>query len=263
VTTLLLVAGGLAGLAVALFARAHPRRMPGGDGADEERELARRELAGLREQLAEGELAQADYRRLRERLAVRLAARSQPATVRAVRPRAGLWLVGFAAALAVAVLLVLPALRGRAPGGGPTGNDFIAAGAAPGPAQRAAMPMTAARLAALLRRASALDHAGKPGQAVPIYRMGVAFLPSRADLRAALGFALARSGRPAEAELQLREAVGQAPRLGAARLYLGAVLLREGKRREARVQLQRYLALDPRGEAVLLVRRLLAVSARR
>lgn len=257
----LLTALGLASGLARTRARATPGPSPA-SGAGDETELARRELAGLREQLAAGELSESDYRELRERLAARLAAKParRTAAPKAQR-RTGLWVAGMAAALLAAVLLVLPAVRTRAPGAGPSGNDFVGARAPPRPAA-AAPAMTAAGLAAMLRRAVVLDGQGKLDEAITIYRTALSLLPDQADLRAQLGFALARVGRAEEGLAQLRLAVGAAPRLAAARLYLGAILWKQGRRAEARSQWRRYLVLDPHGRGARFVRRTLGEAGR-
>lgn len=250
---LLLAAGVLAALAgAAALRRAAPRLEREAGASDEGEQHARRELAGLREQLAEGELSERDYSVLRDRLAAQVAGRLGTAAPPPAA-RSGLWLVGFAAATLAAVLLVVPALRERLPGMSSTGNNFIQ------PMASAPQPeLTAQQFAALLRRAQRLDRAGRVREAIPIYRMAVAVLPRRADYRAQLGFALARAGRTEQALAQLRESVRLAPRFALGRLYLAAVLTRAGKRDEARAQARRFLELQPTGPGAAVGRKLLA-----
>lgn len=202
-----------------------------------------RELAGLREQLEDGELGAGDYARLRERVVLRAAA--DPEAAGSSTGSGWRWAAGGALGAAVVVAALVPALRERGAGDFGTGNDFGA---------REQLDSGSAEWRAAERALAAGDRA----EAVRRYRLAVAFLPERADLRARFGFALARSGRRNEALEQLRLAVRAAPRLPDARLYLGAVLMQAAKKREARVQWRRYLELAPRGESAALVRRLLA-----
>lgn len=212
-------------------------------------EALARELAGLNEQLAEGELARREYEFLRERLAARAAGLESAGTEGAIRSRRSLrawrWPVAGLLAAALIVATLVPALRQRGPGDFSSGNDFASAPAPP--------PGVAE-----WRAAEAAMAAGEAGRAVASYRAALPFFPDRADLRARFGFALALAGRPTQAVEQLRRAVRAAPTLPSARLYLGAVLLREGKREEAAAHWRRYLELEPKGEAATLVRRALA-----
>lgn len=212
-------------------------------------EALARELAGLEEQLAEGELAPPEYEFLRERLAARAAGVETAEAERGIQPRRSLrawrWPVAGLLAAALIVATLVPALRQRGPGDFSSGNDFASAPAAP--------PGVAE-----WRAAEAAMEAGDARRAVANYRDALAFFPDRADLRARFGFALALAGQPTEALHELRRAVGAAPALPSVRLYLGAVLLRAGEREEAVVHWRRYLALEPRGEAAALVRRALA-----
>ena len=202
-----------------------------------------RELAGLREQLEDGELDAGDYARLRERVVLRAAA--DPEAAASSTGSGWRWAAGGALGAAVVVAALVPALRERGAGDFGTGNDFGA---------REQLDSGSAEWRAAERALTAGDRA----EAVRRYRLAVAFLPERADLRARFGFALARTGRPDEALEQLRLAVRAAPRLPDTRLYLGAVLIQAGKKREARAQWRRYLELAPRGGSAALVRRLLA-----
>lgn len=250
---LLLALGLLAAGSAALVAgRRTPRPDPEGGRPTAREQHARRELAGLREQLADGELSEPDYRLLRDRLAAQLAAAPPVAAPRLAR-QSGWWLAGLAAATLAAVLLVVPALRQRLPGMTSSGNNSVMASAMEQPQPQ----LTARQFVALLRRGQRLDRAGRVAQALPIYRMAVVVLPRRADLRAQLGFALARTGRTGDALVQLRRAVRLAPRLPLARLYLAAVLARAGRRAEARAQATRFLALQPGGPGAAVARRLL------
>lgn len=251
---LLLALGLLAAGAAAIAARHRAPRVYQEAGEAEEREQhAQREIAGLREQLAEGELSTRDYTLLRDRLAVQVAGGDEaPAPLRRGQ-RSGLWLAGLAAATLAAVLLVVPALRERLPGMSSTGNSFIQPMAS-APQQQP----TARQFDALLRRARQLDRSGRIREAIPIYRMAVAMLPRRADYRTQLGFALARTGRADQALAQLREAVRLAPRYAFARLYLAAVLARAGRRVEARAEAKRFLRQQPTGPGATIARRLLA-----
>lgn len=252
-TWLLLALGIAAGGAAAIYAaRRSPAARTGGPAPSRDQEAFRRELGGLREQLAEGELCEGDYRLLRDRLAAQLALpakRTAPDT--AAHRRSGLWIAGFAAATLAAVVLVVPALRQRLPGMTPTGNNFIT------PQMGSPAQLTAPQFIALVRRAQALDRAGRLAQALPIYRTAVTVLPERADLRTQLGFALARTGHTAEAQVQLRRALRLSPRYPLAHLYLAAVLIRAGQRTQARSQLHRFLRLQPDGAGARLARKLL------
>jgi len=252
VTWLLLALGVAAGGTAAIYAaRRSPAPRAAGPAQRHDPDALRRELDGLHEQLAEGELSQGDYRLLRDRLAAQLALPAEPtAAASRGRRRSGLWIAGFAAATLAAVVLVVPALRQRLPGMTPTGNNFIAP-------QMAAPQLTAPQFIALLRKAQALDRSGRLAQALPIYRMAVIVLPQRADLRTQLGFALARTGKTAEALLQLRRALRLSPRYPLPHLYLAAILIRDGQRDEARAQLKRFLRLQPTGSGARLARRLL------
>lgn len=250
-----LLAGVAAALGASLLLGARPSRR-GAVAEDERVEIAGRELTGLREQLAEGELTREEYLRFRDQVAVGLALPASGARRRAERGRGRLWAAWWAAVLVALAALVVPAVRDRAPGAGPTGNDFIDRGADVRGGDSA--PLSADRLAAALREARRLDDVGKPAEAVPMYRMAVGLLPDRADLRAQLGFALARAGSTEDALAQLREAVRRDPRLPAARVYLGAVLWKLGRRAEARTHWQQYLTLEPNGAAAKFVRRMLA-----
>ena len=205
-----------------------------------------RELAGLREQLEDGELDAGDSARLRERVVLRAAADPEAA---ASSTRSGWrWAAGGALGAALVVAALVPALRERGAGDFGTGNDF---------GVREQLDSGSAEWRAAERALADGDRA----EAVRRYRLAVAFLPERADLRARFGFALARIGRPDEALEQLRLAVRAAPRLPDTRLYLGAVLIQAGKKREARAQWRRYLELAPRGGSAALVRRLLAARS--
>lgn len=248
----LLLALGLLG-ASALAVAARRRSPPVADEHPAPSEVdvhARRELTGLREQLAEGELAPQEYALLRDRLAAQLVAPTAAAPARPA-PRSGLWLAGLAAATVVAVVLVVPALRERMPGMTSSGNDFSQ------PAAAAPERLTAKQFGAILRRGRQLDRAGRLAEALPIYRMAVQVLPERADYRAQLGFALARSGRTAAALAELRRAVRLAPSLPFARLYLAAVASRAGRRTEAVAQARRYLELQPTGAGAKVARQIL------
>lgn len=217
-----------------------PRRGVAGDPP----EALTRELAGLREDLQAGEIDAQDYALMRDRLAARVALADGGAGSAGQRRR-WLWpLTGGLAAAVVAAALV-PALRQREPGGFFTGNDFSAANRT---GDSGAGEWTAAE------RALA---AGDVGEAITRYRIAVAFLSERADLRARFGFALARNGRVSEAIDQLRRAVRTDPKLAAARLYLGAVLLRDGQRSAGRQEWRRFLELQPTGADAALVRRTL------
>jgi tetratricopeptide (TPR) repeat protein len=254
VTWLALFLGVLlaAGVSAAVARRRSPS--PAAATGDDGLELAERELAGLREQLADGELTETEYRLLRDRLAAQLAApprREPPAA-----PRSALWIGAMALAALTAVVLVVPSLRERLPGMSPTGNDFTGQAAPREPPE-----LTAERFAELLRRARELDDAGRLAEALPIYRMAVVVAPNQADFRVRLGFALARAGREREGLSELRRAVRTDPRFAPARLYLGAVLLNRGERVEARAQLRRYLELAPEGAGARLARRLLRLSS--
>lgn len=203
-----------------------------------------RELAGLREQFDDGELDAAEYAALRERLVLRAAADDEVAPARR-RPHASgwRWAAGGLVAAAVIVATLVPAVRQRGAGDYPTGNDFsegrtqVDGGAAEWLAAERA-----------LRR-------GDTSEAVRRYRLAVAFLPERGDLRARFGFALATVGRRDEGLEQLRLAVRAAPNAPEARLYLGAVLLEAGRGREWRRHWRRYLELAPRGPSAAMVRR--------
>ena len=148
-------------------------------------------------------------------------------------------------AAGVIVATLVPALRQRGADDEVTGNDFA------GAADPAVSAIDAWRAAELAMRE------GDRERGIRHYRMAVAFLPERADLRARFGFALALEGRSAQALAQLRLAVRGAPDLPEARLYYGAALLRSGRRRAGRAQFRRYLELDPRGGGAAVVRRTL------
>lgn len=207
-------------------------------------QMLTRELAALREQLDEGELDAAAYGDLRQRLILRAAAGADLQSRRA--PTGWRWAVGGIVAALLVVAALVPALRERGPGDFSSGNDFAPASEELGSGERE-----------WLAAERALD-AGDTGAAVRRFRLAVAFLPDRADLRARFGFVLAQAGRPSEALRQLRLAMRSAPRLPAVRLYLGAVLVQTGRQRAGARQLRRYLALEPEGEASALARRLLA-----
>lgn len=203
------------------------------------------ELDDLDEQLAEGELAPADYELLRaRRLRPRHAGSAQRSPTRWRWPLAG------AAAGAVIVVTLVPALRARGATDFSTGNDFAAAQAIPVGVRE-------------WRTAEAALRAGNTKRALERYRLAVAFEPELATLRARYGFALAQAGRSSDALAQLRRAVERDPQLADARLYLGAVLLRAGRRDEAIRQWRRFLELEPQGEGAKLVRRELALTRRR
>lgn len=252
-TWLLLALGiGSGGTAAIYAVRRSPAARAAEPAAARDPETLRRELDGLREQLAEGELSEGDYQLLRDRLAAQLALPAEPpAPAAAGRRRSGLWIAGFAAATLAAVVLVVPALRQRLPGMTPTGNNFIA------PQMASPSQLTTQQFIALIRRAQALDRSGRLTQALPIYRMAVTVLPKRADLRTQLGFALARTGNTAEAQAQLRRALRLSPRYPLAHLYLAAVLIGDGQRTQARSQLKQFLRLQPDGAGARLARKLL------
>ncbi len=252
-TWLLLALGIAAGGMAAIYAvRRSPAPRAAGPAQARDPDVLRRELDGLHEQLAEGELSEGDYQLLRDRLAAQLALPADPPVpADAGRRRSDLWIAGFAAATLAAVVLVVPALRQRLPGMTPTGNTFIA------PQMASPSQLTAQQFIALIRKAQALDRAGRISQALPIYRMAVTVLPHRADLRTQLGFALARTGNTAEAVVQLRRALRLSPRYPLAHLYLAAVLIRRGERTQARAQLKQFLRLQPSGAGARLARRLL------
>lgn len=234
----------LAGIgAAALLAPWLARRARGPGSSRDAAGTLERELSGLREQLATGEIGDDDYRLLRDRLAARLAA---PAVRESRRGRAPAWAwptAGLAAAAVIALTLV-PALRERGAGDFPTGNDF----ADPDPAS--------AGVAALRQGDEALAR-GDAERAVERYRLAVAFFPDQAEVRARLGLALMQSRRSAEAVTQLRLAVRGEPRLALARLYLGGALARAGRAPAGREQWRRFLALAPPGAAAAQIRRAL------
>lgn len=207
-----------------------------------------REIDGLREQLRAGELSGEDYALLRERLVLRAAA--PDTSVGAARGRrrgdGTLWAAGGLVAVAIVLAALVPAIRDRGPDDYSTGNDF---------AEVRSQLDSGAREWRAAERALA---AGDREQAVRRYRLAVAFLPERGDVRARFGFTLAQTGRRAEALRQLRLAVRTAPRLPDARLYLGAVLARAGRRNEAERHWRRYLALAPDSPSAAVVRRELA-----
>lgn len=205
-----------------------------------------RELAGLREQLDDGELDAGDYAELRERLVLRAAAEASDASGQKRRRATGWrWAVGGLLAAAVVVATLVPAVRQRGAGDFPTGNDFSE--------ERSQLDSGSAEW----RAAERALRIGATREAIRRYRLAIAFLPERADLRARFGFALARDGSRDEALEQLRLAVRNSPDLPAARLYLGAVLLQAGRRAEARKHWRRYLELAPRGRSAEMIRRTL------
>ena len=213
----------------------------------EDRTLTR-EIDGLREQLQAGELSSEDYALLRERLVLRAAAPESSAGAGPGRRRGqgALWAAGGLVAVAIVLAALVPAIRDRGPGDYSTGNDF---GEARSQLDSGVREWRAAE------RARA---AGDRRQAVRRYRLAVAFLPERGDVRAQFGFTLAQTGRRTEALRQLRLAVRAAPRLPEARLYLGAVLAQAGRREDAARHWRRYLALAPDGPSAAVVRRELA-----
>lgn len=202
-----------------------------------------RDIVELQEQLDAGELTARDHALLRERAVLRAAA---PACARTSRSASGAaWAVGgLVVALLVAIALV-PAVRDRGPGDYGTGNDFSES--------RGRMGGGIAEWTAAERALGRGDVAG----ALRRYRLAVAFLPERADLRSRFGFALAQTGRTVEAVEQLKLAERSAPTLPEAHLYLGVVLTRAQRRRAAVPHLRRYLRLAPRGTAAPLARRLI------
>lgn len=230
------VLGALAG-GLLLARRPAARRAP---SAPPDRQFTR-EAEELREQLAAGEIADTDYRFLRERLVARMAVGGRGSVESAGRQRSR-WFAaaGVGAALIVAFTLV-PALHQRGPGQTSTGDDFSGNDGNSG--------MVA------WRSAERALQAGQLTRAIGDYRLAVAFLSDQSMLRARFGFALAKSGRTREALDQLSMAVHSAPRLPEVRLYLGAVLLRAGQRRRAFMHWRRFLALQPTGPNAALVRR--------
>lgn len=245
---LALLLGIAAAVALAVAGARRPRAGPQRAQDESEDAALVRELAYLREELDTGELGPEGYVNARERLAARLALRAGARPVQERRRASWPWAVaGVAAATLVAVTLVA-ALAQRGATGTPTGNDQSDARAA-------------SSGVAEWRAAETAFVRGDFRGAVRRYRMAIAFLPERGDLRARFGFALLRGGRPAEALVQLRMAVRTAPRLGDARLYLGAALMRSGRRRAARVQWRRYLELEPGGSAADVVRQTLRRTA--
>ncbi|MGH2950105.1 MAG: hypothetical protein ACRDPC_28215, partial [Solirubrobacteraceae bacterium] len=154
--------------------------------------MAARSLAALREDVEAGDIDARDYEALRERLAASLALRDVAAPASSAKRSAWTWPIGGAVAAAVVAAALIPAVRQRGAGEFPTGNDFSAATqpAAPGTAEWTA--------------AEGALRSGKLTDAIRRYRMALAFLPDRADLRARFGFALARAGRKREALDQLR-----------------------------------------------------------
>lgn len=204
-----------------------------------------REIRGLREQVADGELSAEDYAALRRQLVLRAAAgpAASGAAPRQGRGRGALWAVGGMLVVALVLVSLFSAVRPRGPRDYGTGNDFSAAEKQLDGGARA------------WKDAERAMADGRPRAAVSRYRIAVAFLPERADVRARFGFALAQADRPAESLRQLRVAVRLAPELPSARLYLGAALAGTGRRRQAERQWRRYLALAPRSPSAAVVRR--------
>ena len=224
---------GAAAIAVARWTRRGRELAPRADRVSAE-------LDDLDAQLAEGELERADYELLRAR---RLRPRPRESTRRpTTRWR---WPLAGAAAGAVIVVTLVPALRARGANDFSTGNDFAASQGIPVGVREWRAAETALR-------------AGHTKRALERYRLAVAFEPELATLRARYGFALAQAGRSGDALAQLRRAVKRDPRLADARLYLGAVLFRMGSRNEAVRHWRRFLELEPRGKGATLVRRELA-----
>jgi len=113
------------------------------------------------------------------------------------------------------------------------------------PGLHAGWAQPAAGAAEKVQRANALVQAGKPEEAIPIYRELVAAFPKMPALRVNLAVAQYKTGRFQEAVEECRALAEQQPELFTAWLFLGASELKLGQAAGAVEALRKAAALQP------------------
>jgi len=233
---------------------------------EDERRFLLRSIEDLDAELAAGDIAEADYRLLRDRYVVRAAEvlralevepehtgetdgpdgpdgpdETVPAPSVARRPgprrrRLLLW-AAMAAFAAGAVVLVVSALSTRLPGQTASGSISLSAGQA---------------LARTLAQAGTLENEGKAAQALVLYRQVLSEDPTDEQALAETGWlefeagvvskkpSLLSTGQAEEVKAERADPSAYAPHL-----YLGSMLLVEGQPAPAAAEYRRFLADDP------------------
>jgi len=228
---------------------------------EDERRFLLRSIEDLDAELAAGDIAEADYRLLRDRYVVRAAEvlralevepehtggtretdETAPAPSAARRPaprrRRPLLLWGAVAAFAAAaVVLVVSALSARLPGQTASGSISLSAGQA---------------LARTQAQAGTLESEGKAAQALVLYRQVLSEDPTDEQALAETGWlefeagvvskkpSLLSTGQAEEVKAERSDPSAYAPHL-----YVGSMLLVEGQPAQAAAEYRQFLADDP------------------